>query len=310
MKIDKTLYFLIILLLLTGQYTKAQSGEAFQYKGKVKIVLGDVKQRFINNQIHTEEQVNNLVKGLSEFKVSGVRVPIFPENTAPNGEMLDLFILKAQEAGYTIYANPVLWSGATRIANQFFDKKNIGPSALGDSVKTQILIDRIKQFAANYKCDWICPFNEDGKPGKDWSIKQMNKIYAALHGQLNGAELTGPDTWGIPAGIEIFEETEIPNYITVASTHNLGFNHNAWKEFIELAHDKGLPAWDSEVNNNEKNGKVSRLVAAVEAGVDGLVLYNSGNMINLQTGEINEAGKAMLDIYYNQTVSSQEEKKK
>ncbi len=299
------LKFLVISLLVCT-FLPLQAGaqpKEYAYRGNVKIVLGDVKQRFIHDQIHTEEQVMNLIKGLEAFKVTGVRVPIFPEGLEPNKAMLDLFIKTAIAKGYKIYANPALWSGARRIANQIFEtgkKQNLGPAVKEITSKTDQLIQRISDFAQEYPCDWICPFNEDGKPEEAWSIAQMNQIYTTLSTDdaLKGTQLTGPCTWGIPAAIKIFKSTKVPSYISIATTHNLGFNHDQWAEFIELAHQRGLPVWDSEVNHREKNGKKSRLVAAVEAGVDGLILYNSGNMTDLNTGEVDSKGKAMLAVYF------------
>lgn len=307
------LKFLVISLLLCSflSFEAEAQPKDYAYKGNVKIVLGDVKQRFIHDQIHTEQQVMNLIKGLEAFKVTGVRVPIFPEGLEPNKAMLDLFIKTAVEKGYKIYANPALWSGARRIANRIFEtgkKQNLGPAVKGMASKTDVLIQRIKAFAQAYPCDWICPFNEDGKPNEAWSTAQINQIYADLSSEnaLNGAQLTGPCTWGIPAAIEIFETTKVPAHISIATSHNLGFNHSHWAKFIELAKGKGLSVWDSEVNHFEKNGNKSRLVAAVEAGVDGLILYNSGNMTDLHTGEISNGGKAMLDIYYKNASASKE----
>ena len=49
----------------------------------------------------------------------------------------------------------------------------------------------------------------DGKPGGSWSAAQINTIYASLKGNLNGAELIGHCSWGVPAGIEVIKNTNI-----------------------------------------------------------------------------------------------------
>jgi len=80
-------------------------------------------------------------------------------------------------------------------------------------------------------------------------------------------------------------------------THNLGFNHSDWPEFIALAEDNNLPVWDTEVNDNDKFGTGTRLDAALDADIDGLVLYNSWTMISLTNGSINAAGQNMMSKY-------------
>ena len=132
---------------------------------------------------------------------------------------------------------------------------------------------------------------------------QINEIYQRLytHG-LNGAELIGPCTWGLVAGIDMFQKTNIADYITVATAHNLGFNHNLWDDFIAEADKDNLPVWDSEVNHNDKfpddavkSG--TRLERAIENKVDGLVLYNSWNTVSLTTGSVNATGENAMALY-------------
>ena len=104
--------------------------------------------------------------------------------------------------------------------------------------------------------------------------------------------MIGPCAWGIPASITVLKNTDIEKYITVATTHNLGFNHEKWNEFIKLAKAKGLPVWDSEVNRNKKfPNKSDRLTAALQAEVDGLVLYDSWkSYVNISNGKLNKNG--------------------
>ena len=85
------------------------------------------------------------------------------------------------------------------------------------------------------------------------------------------------------------------NYITVAATHNLGFQHGLWDDYIAEAGN--LPVWDSEVNDFDKFGTGTRLDAAIAAGVDGLVLYDSWRRINKTTGELSNAEVAMKEKY-------------
>ncbi|MBJ6367014.1 hypothetical protein [Snuella sedimenti] len=268
------------------------------YRGNLKDVFGDVKQAQISNSISTTAHVENLLEGFKTLGVNGIRITIFPEGENPNEEIFDYLYTRAKSKGFKIMANPALWDGAVRIANKvlhgtridFNNQKDIGPnSTLGNDEATNIVIKRIKAFANKYKVDLITPFNEDGAPGSKWSVEQMNKIYRELHNNINGAELMGPCTWGIPGGTKVLRETNILQYISIASTHNLGFNHKAWSDFQNLAGD--LPVWDSEVNYTVKfSGKDTRIDAALKVGVDGLVLYDSWKYISLKDGSINKAG--------------------
>jgi hypothetical protein len=51
--------------------------------------------------------------------------------------------------------------------------------------------------------------------------------------------------------------------------------------------------WDSEANHKNKDGKGSRLIAAIESGVQGIVLYNSYADINPSDGSLNENAKSL-----------------
>ena len=119
-----------------------------------------------------------------------------------------------------------------------------------------------------------------------------------MHRRVSGAKLIGPCTWGIPAAISVLEKTDIEKYITVATTHNLGFNHGKWNEFIGLAKSKRLPVWDSEVNTNKKfPDKPNRLTAALKAGVDGLVLYDSWrSFVKINNGQLTKSGIGVRDL--------------
>lgn len=286
----RIIFSLLFVFIVFGAFSQ----ENIKYTNNMDYVLGDVKQAFIHNNISNKTQVDNLIKGFKNLKVNGIRIPIFAQGLEPNKAMLDYFYEQAKANGFKIFANPALFDGGRRIANGVFKDDNAGGTVKNDPVKTQILIDRIKAFALEYPCDWICPFNEDARPEREWSIAQYNTIFQQLHGQLNGAELIGACQWGLEAGIETFDETEIDKYITVATTHNLGFNHNLWPGFINKAKAKGLPVWDSEVNHNKKyEDKLTRLETALENKVNGLVIYNSWRGIDLTNGNLNNTERLL-----------------
>jgi len=261
----------------------------------MKHVLGDVKQAFITDRLTTRAAADNLLKGFTAMKVDGIRIPIFAEGLTPNKEIFDYFYNKAVSEGFSIYANPAEFEGGVRIACGVLHEDRC--ETLGSNSRSQILIDRIKDFASEYKCDWIGPFNEDGRPGADWTANQMSNIFAALQGNVNGADLIGPEVWGIPASIRVMNESSIAENIKVAGTHNLGFNHSDWPEFMTVAKQNNLPVWDTEVNDFDKFGTGTRLDAALDAGVDGLVLYNSWTMISTTNGSVNNAGQRMMNKY-------------
>jgi len=160
------------------------------------------------------------------------------------------------------------------------------------------LIRDVKAFSKRYRCDWINPLNEDGIDVGAFTSPQIQYIYQNLYRRVGGADLIGPCTWGIPAGIDMLKKTEMEDFITVATTHNLGFNHVKWEEFIALAKRRGLPVWDSEVNLNKKYpDKLHRFDAAMKAGVDGLVLYDSWRShVKLYNGELNKSGIALRNL--------------
>ncbi|REE00181.1 T9SS type A sorting domain-containing protein [Marinoscillum furvescens] len=265
------------------------------YTNNMDYVLGDVKQAFIQNKITTQAQADNLIVGFQNMQVNGIRIPIFADGHVPNKPMLDYFYDEAVAAGFKIFANPAQHAGGQRIACEMLNGTLC--TVKGDTSKSNILINRIKDFATEYAVDWINPFNEDGKPGGAWTADQMNTIYASLYNNVGGAELIGPCPWGIPAAIDVFNQTNVPNYVTVATTHNLGFNHNDWSTFIGQAATHNLPVWDSEVNHYDKYGTGTRLEVALDAGVDGLVLYDSWKFISLTDGSISSTGQTFMDLY-------------
>ncbi|WP_372772791.1 hypothetical protein [Mangrovibacterium sp.] len=285
----------IISIIFATVFFLSANAQTTIYTNDMDYVLGDVKQAFIQDKITTQEQAQNLIKGLKNLGVNGIRVPIFAEGMDPNKPMFDYFYSLAVAEGFPIFANPAQSSGGQRIAIGILNGDL--SSVKDDSEKTAVLINRIKDFAAEYSCKWINPFNEDGAPGGAWSASQMNLIYSSLKGQVNGAELIGPCAWGIPASTRVLEETTIADDITIAGTHNLGFNHENWDDFIAVAKAKNLPVWDSEVNHNDVYTTGSRLEVAVAAGVDGLVMYNIWNTIDLTTGAIGNSGKEHMAIY-------------
>ena len=310
---NKILRFVLAVTLFTtsiaidAQDYSLKSGSI--YKNDMEWVLGDVKQAFIHNKITKQSQVDNLIKGFKNLQVNGIRMPIFTPDSIPNKAMLDYFFNQAKAAGFPIFANPVLTSGGQCLANGDFKQKDHGGPVRYKSEKTQKLIDEIKAYAQVYPCKWICPFNEDGAMGKAWSKIQINTIFSSLHNQLNGAELIGPCPWGTKAGVDLLKNTDVMNYISIATSHNLGFEHGQWKNFINEADKKNLPVWDSEVNHNQKYpDKITRMEAAIENKVDGLVFYNSWQFINLTNGNIKNSFKDYPNLYLkpnslNETVS-------
>jgi hypothetical protein len=258
-------------------------------------VVGDVKQAFIQDKITTEEQADYLIQGMKNLGVNGIRIPIFADGVNPDEDMYQYFYNQAVAEGFLIFANPAQSSGGQRIANGILNGDLT--SVLNDDDATNTLIERIKDFATTYPCKWINPFNEDGSPDAAWSTDQMNTIYSSLYGNVNGAELIGPCAWGIPASTRVLEETTILNYISIAATHNLGFDHEDWQDFIDLADDSDIPVWDSEVNHNDKYNTGSRLEVAIAEEVDGLVMYNIWNTVDLSNGAISNSGRELMEIY-------------
>ena len=259
-----------------------------QYTGNLQHVLGDVKQGQIQNKLDTKQKIDNVLDGFQRLGCDGVRITIFPDGTNPNPEMFDYLYKEAKKRGFKIFANPAQHSGGQRLAVRNW---KLAP-VKNDLQATRVLIKRVQTFAKRYPCDWINPFNEDGAPGAAFSGPQIQYVYENLDRRVGGAKLIGPCTWGIPAAINVLKKTDVKKYITVATTHNLGYNHEKWNEFVRLAKSQGLPVWDSEVNKNKKfPEKPHRLDAALKAGVDGLVLYDSWrSYIKINTGKLNKNG--------------------
>ncbi|MCX6309217.1 MAG: T9SS type A sorting domain-containing protein [Bacteroidia bacterium] len=298
MKANPTKLFYLLLFSLHIAIAQAQVKVPSIYANKLVDVIADTKQGFIQYKLTTQVQIDNLLKGFATMKVTGIRVPIFANDAFQNHEMLDYLISQAKSKGFKIFANPTNGGGGTRIAQGIIPGDGREPtSVLNDPVMTQNLIDRIKSFAATYQIDWIDPFNEDGRVGTTWSKSQINSIYSTLKDNVNGAALIGPCTWGITAGRDVLNNTDVLNYVSIATTHNLDFEHTLWPKFIAEA--KGLPVWDSEATNNDLNGQGSRLIAAVDSGVNGVVLYNCWSNISLTNGSVNADGKALMAIYLN-----------
>ncbi|MDO5969180.1 RICIN domain-containing protein [Flavivirga aquimarina] len=278
---------------LTTSSLKVSSSSGHHYVGNLEYVLGDVKQAQITNALTTTTEVDNILDGFEEMGVNGIRIAIFADGVNPNETMYDYFFNEAKSRGFKIFANPAQGGGGARIANGIL---NGTISSVKNTAAKNALVTRIKAFAQDYECDWINPFNEDGRPGNVWYAGQINNIYSELSGQLNGADLVGSCDWGIEAGILSLQQTNIKNYISIATTHNLGFNHSLWPDYIQEAGN--LPVWDSETNNNVKfSGVATRIDAAIDAGVDGLVLYNSWNMISQSNGSLTTAGQNFKDKY-------------
>lgn len=268
----------------------------YRYKNNMKHVLGDAKQAIIQNKLSSTSQVNNLLDGFETLGFSGIRIPIFASDSlVPNLSIYNSLYNEARKRGFKVFANPAQHAGGQRVANGIIAE--VGPKPLNNDEATQTLIARIQEYAKDYKCDWINPFNEDGAPGGAWSANQMNEIYETLENTINGADLIGPGAWGIPASIRVLQNTNVGKYVSIATSHNLGFNHASWATFIDEANDLGLEVWDSEVNNARKNGGTSRLEAAIEAKVNGLVVYNAWTFVNLSNGNISNTGQVFKDKY-------------
>jgi len=272
------------------------------YTNDMEYVLADVKQVFITNKVLTEAHADNLLTAFTEMKVNGIRIPLFGRDTNgvdlnPNKPMFDYFYTQALAQGFVIFANPAQGGGGARVANNMLNGDV--PSVNGVQAATDELIARVLEFSAEYPdCKWLNPFNEDGRAtSSTWSVDQIHEIYSTLYNNVNGAELIGPCTWGLPAAIDMFNNTNIEDYITVAASHNLGFNHGQWSTFINLAKAKNLPVWDSEVNHNDAKGNGTRLEKAIENKVDGLVLYNAANAVNLNNGTLTNAVYTWMDLY-------------
>ncbi|MDO7172360.1 T9SS type A sorting domain-containing protein [Mariniflexile sp. AS56] len=283
------------------------------YTNDMDYVLGDTKQRFITGAVTTQAQADNLLTGFKTMKVNGIRIPIFPIGENPEPAIMDYFFEQALAQGFPVFANPAQDSGARRIASGSLKSADLITTRDNPNA-TATVINVVSQFALDHPgLKWINPFNEDGKPGDAWSAAQMNAIYSGVkanmesyfaNGQIpNVPELIGPCVWGLPASILVMEQTNIGEYITVASSHNLGFNHGRWPDFIALANanttggvSNPLPVWDSEVNNSN-NGGLSRIDAAIANEVDGLVIYNSGNTININNGKIGDLNEVYMSKY-------------
>jgi hypothetical protein len=303
--IKNSVTVILILSLGFSHFTMASPLIATgKFKGNLVEVLGDTKQGFINKKIETSSHVDHLLKGFLTLGVTAIRIPIFAQGLTPNEKVYKLFITKAKEAGFKLYANPAITCGGVLIVNDIVEQnKNsfrakIEPeNPLDNDQMTKKLIQTIMGFSKEYKCDWIGVFNEDGKADKYWSVNQINEIFSTLHHHMNGAKLVGPDTWGLSAGVQILNKTRILEHIDVVSSHNLGFTHKLWPQFIELAKNKDLLVWDSETNYHDKMGNGTRIESAIAAGVDGIVLYNSWLLIDLETGALKKEAMEIQKLY-------------
>ncbi|MEO9473999.1 MAG: Ig-like domain-containing protein [Cyclobacteriaceae bacterium] len=280
-----------------------------KYRNNLQVVLGDMKQAQIKNSIATSEEIDFLLIGMRNMQVDGIRIDIFgeapgdTETLNPNKEIYDYLYTQAKAHGFKIFANPAEFGGGRRIANNSLD--GLGDEVNGVLVKSNRLRDRIIEFAAEYQVDYISPFNEDciGAGGGCFNSSQVTSIYSGLVGNVNGAMIVGGDNHNLQSGINAYNSTDIRDYLSVATCHNLMFQHDKWDDFIALADAKGLPVWDSEATDNPKdydgNGTTeeSRMVAAIDAGVDGLVFYNNWSSIDLETGDINAGGIAGMEKY-------------
>lgn len=291
------------------------------YTNDMDYVIGDVKQRFITNDITTEAEADNLLIGFTTMKVNGIRLPIFPAGWDYNEDIMQYFFTQAKAQGFLIYANPAQDSGARRIASGTLLSADL-IATNNNAAATATVISTVSQFALDYPgLKWINPFNEDGRPGGAWTAAQINAIYSGVKanmesyftaGQIpNVPELIGPCSWGIPASIDMLNNSNIGEYITVASSHNLGSNDSSWSTFITAANNNTtggvsnpLPVWDSEVNNSigRDGGTTTRIDAAIANNVDGLVIYNSGNNIFKDSGELTSLNELYMSKYLKEEI--------
>lgn len=277
------------------------------YEGNLKVIFGDLKQAQINDLLPTERAADYLLLGMRELQVDGVRIAIFGDDTEgnsrnPNKAIYDYFYNEAIARGFLVFANPAEFGGARRIGNNS-TTGDLGPSVNGVTEASDRVIAKVKEFALEYACDYVSPFNEDGLNGQSWNVSQVNGIYSSLVGEVNGATLIGTDNHNLASGINMLNSTDVMDYISVATNHNLLFQHDRWPEYIAIAQSRGLPVWESEATDNPKDidedGIVeeSRLLVAVQAGVDGLVYYNSWNTVDLTNGSVNSSGYSAKSKY-------------
>lgn len=301
----------IMLIILTVCCINSSAFSQTIYTNDMDYVLGDVKQRFITRQITTEAEADNLLIGFTTMKVNGIRIPIFPAGWDYDEDIMKYFFEQAKLQGFLIFANPAQDSGARRIASGTLLSADL-ITTNNNPTATTTVINTVSQFVLDYPgLKWINPFNEDGQAGANWTAAQMEAIYSGVKANMesyhanglidNIPELIGPCVWGLPASIQVMNNTNIADYITVATSHNLGFNNGQWPTFIAIANAEGLPVWDSEVNNSD-NGGLSRIDTALANNVDGLVIYNSGNNIYKGTGELTALNEIYMSKYLKEEI--------
>jgi len=286
------------------------------YTNDMDYVIGDVKQRFITKDITTETEADNLLIGFTTMKVNGIRIPIFPAGWDYDEEIMTYFFEQAKAQGFLVLANPAQDSGARRIASGTLLSADL-IATNNNPEATATVISTVSQFVLDYPgLKWINPFNEDGRPGGAWTAAQINEIYSGVKTNMeayyangdipNVPELIGPCSWGIPASIDMLTGTNMGEYITVATSHNLGSNDASWSAFIAAANNNTtggvsnpLPVWDSEVNNSigRDGNTTTRIDAALANNVDGLVIYNSGNNIFKDSGELTALNELYMSKY-------------
>ncbi|WP_139956473.1 T9SS type A sorting domain-containing protein [Flavicella sediminum] len=310
--------FIVLILIVIHSNGFGQS----IYTNDMDYVVGDVKQRFITKDITTETEADNLLKGFTTMKVNGIRIPIFPAGWDYDENIMKYFFEQAKSQGFLIYANPAQDSGARRIASGSLRSADL-IATKNNATATATVINTVSQFVLDYPgLKWINPFNEDGRVDAGWTAAQINAIYSGVKSNMesffangdipNVPELIGPCAWGIPASINVMNNTNIGEYITVASSHNLGSNDSSWATFITAAKNNTtggvanpLPVWDSEVNNSigRDGSTTTRIDAAIANKVDGLVIYNSGNNIFKGSGELTALNEIYMSKYLKEEVT-------
>lgn len=287
------------------------------YRKNVKVVLADFKQLIIKGTIKKNniDQMKKLLDAYKKLKVQGVRVPIFPDvnSTQALRDATDEVIKQARAKNFKVYANPAEWQGGRRIANKIWQNSphDVGPSVNSKPDKRDVLINRIVDFARTRDIHWISPFNEDALGGSNWAKAQTSKIFERIdkadgnqNKKVHGVTLMGPDSKNIDAAINMIDQTDVEKYANSIVCHNLGFRHDDWSTMQTKAGNKWI--WDSETYFGRKDGpgNKERIQAAVDENVEGLIIYNSHELVKKNnsgkfTADLNDEGKRVLKIYFN-----------
>lgn len=305
------------LAVLAGAIFSSQSYADGNYKGDLKWVFCDSKQFLINVKKQEEggskqgvnadgtvnkDRIKNFLDGCENLGVNAMRMPIFgSEKVTPFPNFYNAFYDEVKKRGLPIYANPAEFKGACRIANNVEARATNIPGCNSDK-KIDVLVARLKEFTADYDIKWVGPLNEDGSMSKKYVQKTFKDLGNGKN-KVNGSIIVGPDAKLLQKGINMMKNWGIEDYIGVATNHNLGGDHQKWNKFITESLNKNLSeVWDSEANLGQgSNGPAgtTRIGEAVDAGVEGLVLYKSEDFFEAwrKDGPLTEKGKTAMGLY-------------